>query len=155
MTGIRRKRSNMKKVWVSAFFSLFALIGCQTSGVYLRETPLNVSETRRAVVSVIGQPRLTSENGRELLSKYYDRKGNSDDQVKNARERLTTHVTILGDRRPYDIQIEVVVEIRDREGVYQVVEKDDARAEKIALDIQKALVQSRDNRNIIDDFKPY
>lgn len=155
MTGIRRKRSSMKKVWVSAFFSLFALIGCQTSGVYLRETPLNVSETRRAVVSVIGQPRLTSENGRELLSKYYDRKGNSEDQVKNARERLTTHVTILGDRRPYDIQIEVVVEIRDREGVYQVVEKDDARAEKIALDIQKALVQSRDNRNIIDDFKPY
>jgi hypothetical protein len=64
-------------------------------------------------------------------------------------------VTILGDRRPYDIQIEVVVEIRDKEGIYQVVERDDARAEKIAKDIQKALVQSRDNRNIIDDFKPY
>lgn len=155
MTGIRHKRSNMIKVWVFALLSLATLVGCQTSGVYLRETPLNVSETRRAVVSVIGQPRLTSENGRELLSKYYDRKGNSDDQVKNARERLTTHVTILGDRRPYDIQIEVVVEIRDREGAYQVVEKDDARAEKVALDIQKALVQSRDNRNIIDDFKPY
>ncbi len=121
----------------------------------MRETPLNVSDTRKAVVSVIGQPRLTSENGRELLSKYYDRRGNFEDQVKNARERLTTHITILGDRRPYDIQIEVVVEIRDKEGVYQIVEHDDARAEKIARDIQKALVQGRDNRNIIDDFKPY
>lgn len=121
----------------------------------MRETPLNVSDTRRAVVSVIGQPRLTSENGRELLSKYYDRIGNSEDSIKNARERLSTHVTILGDRRPYDIQIEVVVEIRDKEGVYQIVERDEFRAERVAKEIQKALVQSRDNRNIIDDFKPY
>ncbi|MGZ3743447.1 MAG: hypothetical protein ACXWRE_16910 [Pseudobdellovibrionaceae bacterium] len=90
-----------------------------------------------------------------MLSKYYDRKGNSEEQVKNARERLSTHVTILGDRRPYDIQIEVVVEIRDHSGVYQVVERDDTKARKIALEVQKALVQSRDNRNIIDDFKPY
>lgn len=145
----------MKFFWLTLLFSLPFLAGCQTSGVFLRETPLNISETRKAVVSVIGQPRSTSENGREMLSKFYDRKGNSDDQSKNARERLYTHVTILGDRRPYDIQIEVVVEVRDRDGTYQVVEKDDARAEKIALNIQKALVQSRDNRNIIDDFRPY
>ncbi|WP_413289529.1 hypothetical protein [Bdellovibrio sp. HCB337] len=144
----------MTRIFFALLFPLI-LVGCQTSGVFLRETPLNVSETRRAVVSVIGQPRITSENGRELFSKFYDRKGSSDDQLKNARERLHTHVTILGDRRPYDIQIEVVVEIRDREGVYQVVERDDARAEKVAMDIQKALVQSRDNRNIIDDFRPY
>jgi hypothetical protein len=135
--------------------SLLIFVGCQTDRVFLRETPLNISETRRAVASVMGQPRATSENGREMLSKYYDRKGNSEDQLKNARERLSTRVTILGDRRPYDIQIEVVVEIRNREGVFQVVEKDKGRAEKIALDVQKALVQSRDNRNVIDDFRPY
>jgi len=145
----------MKKLWFLILTSLLAITGCQTSGVMLRETPLNVSETRRAVVSVIGQPRITSENGRELLSNFYDRKGHSDEKSKSLRERLYTHVTVLGDRRPYDIQIEVVVEIRDQDGVYQVVEHDDARAEKIALDVQKALVQSRDNRNIIDDFRPY
>ncbi|HEY8272768.1 MAG TPA: hypothetical protein VIG33_17880 [Pseudobdellovibrionaceae bacterium] len=145
----------MKIFGFSFLFSIFIFIGCQTQGVYLRETPLNISETRKAVVSVIGQPRVTSENGRELLSKYYDRKGNSEDQIKMARERFSTHVIILGDRRPYDIQVEVVVEVRDHAGVYQVVEKDETRARKIALDVQKALVQSRDNRNIIDDFKPY
>jgi enoyl reductase-like protein len=145
----------MKKLWFLTLTSLLAFTGCQTSGVMLRETPLNVSETRRAVVSVIGQPRITSENGRELFSNYYDRKGHSDEKSKSLRERLHTHVTVLGDRRPYDIQIEVVVEIRDQDGAYQVVEQDDARAEKIALDVQKALVQSRDNRNIIDDFRPY
>lgn len=145
----------MKKRGFSFLAALLIFTACQTSGVFLRETPLGISETRRSIASVIGQPRLTSENGRELFSKYYDRKGNADDQIKSARERLYTHVTILGDRRPYDIQIDVVVEVRDREGVYQVVEKDDTRAERIALDVQKALVQSRDNRNIIDDFRPY
>lgn len=144
----------MKNGFLSLFF-LGIFCACQTTGVFLRETPLNVSETRRVVASVIGQPRMTSENGRELYSKFYDRKGNNDDHMKNARERLHTQVTILGDRRPYDIQVEVVVEVRDKEGVYQVVEQDDVRAEKIATDIQKALVQSRDNRNIIDDFRPY
>lgn len=136
--------------------SFVFLLGCQTKGVVLRETPLNISETRKAVASVIGQPRATSINGRELVSRYYDRKGNTDElALKNNRERLSTHVIILGDRRPYDIQIEVVVEIRDREGKYQVVDRDEGRAEKIAKDIQNALVQSRDNRNLIDDFRPY
>ncbi len=49
----------------------------------------------------------------------------------------------------------MVVEIRDHEGKYQVVERDDARARIVSKEIQKALVQSRDNRNIIDDFRAY
>lgn len=139
----------------SAILFVF-LVGCQTSGVVLKETPLNISETRKAIASVIGQPRATSENGREMVSKYYDRKGNKDEeQLKLARERLSTHIIILGDRRPYDIQVEVVVEIRDHDGKYQVVERDESRAEKVAKEVQKALVQSRDNRNLIDDFRAY
>jgi hypothetical protein len=142
---------------IQALLSLItaALIGCQTNAVVLHDTPLNISETRKAVVSVTGQPRVTSENGRELISKYYDRKGNMEEAAKMGRERLYTHVTILGDRRPYDVQVEVVVEVKDRGGVFQVVEKDQGRAEKIAVQIQKALVQSRDNRNVIDDFRPF
>lgn len=143
----------MKRV-ILLFF--YILTGCQTQGVVLRDTPLNISETRKAIVSVIGQPRTTSENGREMVSKYYDRKGTKDEeQMKTVRERFSTHITILGDRRPYDIQIEVVVEIRDHDGKYQVVERDEARAQAISIEIQKALVQSRDNRNLIDDFRAY
>ena len=137
-----------------SFVTLF-IASCQTEGVVLHDTPLNVSNTRVAIVRVIGEPRATSENGREMVSKFYDRKGNTDDQVKNARERLSTHITILGDRRPYDIQVEVVVEVRDHDGTYQVVDRDGARAAKIAADIKKSLAQSRDNRNLIDDFRPY
>lgn len=146
---------NLKTSLLSLIFSSLLIAGCQTTGVVLHDTPLNISETRRAIVMVTGQPRTTSENGRELVSKYYDRKGNMDDTAKLSRERLYTHVTILGDRRPYDLEVEVVVEIKDHDGTFQVVEKDRARAEKVAVQIQKALVQSRDNRNVIDDFKPF
>jgi hypothetical protein len=142
------------KLLMSLFF--VSLLACQSDGVFLRDTPLNISETRKAIASVMGQPRATSENGREMVSKYYDRKGNRDEEaLKSSRERLSTHTTILGDRRPYDIQVEVVVEIRDHDGKFQVVERDEGRAEKIAKEIQKALVQSRDNRNLIDDFRAY
>lgn len=142
------------KIVFAVILTSLGLLGCQSDGVFLRETPLSISETRKAVVVAIGQPRVTSENGREMISKYYDRKGNTE-EAKTARERLYTHVTILGDRRPYDIKVEVIVEIRDKSGSYQVVENDERRAEKVAEDIQKALVQSRDQRNIIDDFRPY
>lgn len=147
----------MKKIAILLFsLSVVFQLGCQTDGVLLKDTPLNISETRKAIAGVIGQPRATSENGREMVSKYYDRKGNNDEtHMKTSRERLSTHIAILGDRRPYDIQVEVVVEIRDKDGKYQVVERDESRALKISKDIQKALVQSRDNRNLIDDFRAY
>lgn len=144
----------MKKTVLGILFG-FVMTGCQTSGIVLHETPLGISETRSAIAGVMGQPRATSENGREMLSKYFDRKNQLIDSKSNPKERYYNHITILGDRRPYDIQVEVVQEIRDSDGNYQDVDHDDVRAEKLAAQIKKALVQSRDNRNLIDDFNPY
>lgn len=142
-------------------FCLFALslglflTGCRTGGVILRETPLSVSETRRVVVSVIGEPRSVSQNGREILSKFYDRKEKAIPRMEMARERFYTHVTILGDRRPYDIQVEVLVEGRNADGAFEVISRDDDRATTIAEKLRQALNQSRDTRNVIDDFRSF
>lgn len=131
------------------------LTGCRTGGVILRETPLSVSETRRVVVSVIGEPRSVSQNGREILSKFYDRKEKAIPRMEMARERFYTHVTILGDRRPYDIQVEVLVEGRNADGGFEVISRDDDRATTIAEKLRQALNQSRDTRNVIDDFRSF
>ncbi|MNJ91021.1 hypothetical protein D3C87_86650 [compost metagenome] len=131
------------------------LSGCRTGGVILRETPLGVSETRRVIVSVIGEPRSMSQNGRELISKFYDRKDQPLKKMDMAKERLYTHVTVLGDRRPYDVQVEVLVESRDEAGGFTLSDRDDARAGVIAEKIRQALNQSRDNRNVIDDFRSF
>ena len=134
---------------------LLFLSGCRTGGVILRETPLNVSETRRVVVSIIGEPRSVSQNGRELESKYYDKKNMTLEKMDMERERYYTHVTILGDRRPYDVQVEVLIEARVEDGRFELADRDDGRAAVVAEKIRVALNQSRDNRNVIDDFRSF
>jgi hypothetical protein len=136
------------------FFS-FWFIGCSSGGIVLRETPLNVSETRKSVVAAIGEPRSVSENGREIFSKYYDKKGKEILKMNMVRERFTTHVTILGDRRPYDVQVEVLREERLVDGNFEFIDRDDDKASPVAELIKKYLHQSRDGRNIIDDFRSF
>ncbi|MEK2643708.1 hypothetical protein [Bdellovibrio sp. BCCA] len=146
----------MKKVL--GFFllaSTLLLSSCRTGGVIIRETPLNVSETRRAVMAVIGEPRSVSQNGREILSQFYDKKNKVIEKMDMARERYYTHVTVLGDRRPYDVQVEVLVEGRNEEGGFDLLDRDDDRAGVIAEKIRQSLNQSRDTRNVIDDFRSF
>ncbi|WP_413943735.1 hypothetical protein [Bdellovibrio sp. HCB-162] len=146
----------MKKVL--GFFllaSTLLLSSCRTGGVIIRETPLNVSETRRAVMAVIGEPRSVSQNGREILSQFYDKKNKIIEKMDMARERYYTHVTVLGDRRPYDVQVEVLVEGRNEEGGFDLLDRDDDKAGVIAEKIRQSLNQSRDTRNVIDDFRSF
>lgn len=146
----------MNKLFVVLFLAVaMVLSSCRTGGVILRETPLSISETRRIIAGVIGEPRSISENGRELFSKYYDRKSKNIEKMDMARERLYTRVTVLGDRRPYDIQVEVLVEGRNEMGSFSPLGRDDHRAAGIAEKIRHALNQSRDSRNVIDDFRSF
>jgi len=143
---------------VLSFFALAStllLSSCRTGGVILRETPLGVSETRRVVMSVIGEPRSVSENGREMISQFYDKKNRPIEKMDMAKERYYTHVVILGDRRPYDVQVQVLVEGRNEDGGFDVIDRDDDRAGLIAEKIRQALNQSRDTRNVIDDFRSF
>ncbi|WP_413583070.1 hypothetical protein [Bdellovibrio sp. HCB288] len=144
----------MKSLLITLLLPLF-VIGCQTTGVVLRETPLNVSETRKVIVSVIGEVRSISENGRELFSRYYDRRGNPIQNMDMAKERYYSHLIVLGDRRPYDISVDVLVEARDQDGGWDLVDHDDQKAAVLADKVKKALNQSRDSRNIIDDFRSF
>lgn len=146
----------MKRVLCFLICSFALLLSsCRTGGVVLRETPLNVSETRKVIVSVIGEPRMVSENGREMASKYYDKKGKEISKMDMAKERYSTRVTILGDRRPYDIQVQVMIEDRDGDGGFELTDRDDDKAAALADKIKKALNQSRDSRNVIDDFRSF
>ncbi|MBX2988072.1 MAG: hypothetical protein KF802_09265 [Bdellovibrionaceae bacterium] len=130
------------------------LASCQHRGAMITETPMGLTEIRRVVVTVIGDPRVMSKNGYELESAYYDRKEKTLERPNDVRERFYTKVTILGDRRPYDIQVQVPVEVRSDRG-YETVGEDDRLAQSWAERIKKALHESRDKRNVIDDFKAF
>lgn len=143
-----------KKILI--FFGIiFFLVSCETPrGIFLRETPLNISETRKVIVKVIGTPRLISENGRELYSAYFDKTGSYTGNFEALPERRFTQVIIYGDRRPYDILVNVIIETKVRDQKFQINGYDDEKAKSITDRIKAALHQSHDSRNVIDDFKP-
>jgi hypothetical protein len=115
---------------------------------------MSLAEIRRVVLTVVGDPRKSSSNGYEMESSYYDRKERPIERPNQVAERFFTRVLILGDRRPYDVNIQVFVEVRTPEG-YEVVGQDDRLAQIWADRIKKALHESRDKRNVIDDFKAF
>jgi hypothetical protein len=137
------------------FHSIFFMMGCAhyDEGTVLRETPLGISETRKVMTTIFGEPRYISQNGREMTSQFYDTKGRFGTFEKE-RSRLYTHIVILGERRPYDIQVMVKVQARNG-GKFQDVAIDERRSQEAAEKIQQALNESRDKRNFIDDFKPF
>src|SRR5438270_10401297 len=96
---------------ISCILGLILLTSCVTQqpGTTITETPLPISETRKVISTIIGPPRSISENGREMLSQYYDSYGLDFDPSKS-KDRYYSHILILNDRRPYDIRVVVNVE---------------------------------------------
>lgn len=148
-------RLDLKKIILFLFFLMLA--GCQTtSGVLLSETPLAIRQTRIVVTSVIGEPRVISQNGREISSHYHDRKLKFLDATPKTQERFYTKVIILGARRPYDIEVRVHVEQRDPDSRnFHDIGLDQELSLQQAQLIRQALNQSRDKPQVIDEGAPF
>lgn len=130
-------------------------LGCAGPGVYVHESDASLTETRKAIVKLYGEPRNLSQNGREIWTRHMDKKGRVLDSVKKAKERRYAHIKILGERRPYDILVNVVVEGQTEDGTYHSLDDDEVLAEQLAAEIKKELLKSLENRNIIDDFNAF
>ena len=88
---------------------------CQTTGYFIQDSNMPVSDTRKYVTALFGRPRALSPNGRELFSNYHNNKFELLEDSTNVEERFYTKVTILGPRRPYEIQVQVVQELYELE----------------------------------------
>lgn len=130
-------------------------MSCAGPGHYIRDSTVSLTETRRTLVKQFGEPRRMSQNGREFTSNYMDNKGRMIESAKKAKERRFAHVTILGERRPYDILVNVVLEDKLEDGTYIESGDDEALAEALAKTIRVELLKSLENRNIIDDFNAF
>lgn len=143
-----------KTNFVLLMIAVFCIVSCQSRGVRISDSPMSLSDTRRIITKVIGHPRELSENGREMYSAFSDGKGKISDGAAFANERKFTKVTILGDRRPYDIVVEVILEKKVSLGLYKYLQHDDERARLLAERIKQELHESRSRSNVIDDFQP-
>ncbi len=135
---------------IMAALSLMAsfVLGCAQDQIKAEESETSIGEIKKAVVSVIGSPREISQNQREFTSQY------SELPNTKPKERVYYVVTILGSRRPYEVEVKALVE--QKQGISFIEVGEDARlAQKLLKDIQSKLHQGRDGRNLIDDFRAF
>ena len=129
-------------------------LGCQT-GVFINDSPAAATDIRKAFIQVLGEPRSANYDGKELVSKFHDKRGRVDDSLVKAKSRFYTKLSILGDRRPFKIKIECFHEVKVSPQQYEIIGEDLELAQKTATTIEEALNQSLKGRNVIDDFRAY
>ncbi len=144
-----------KFVFSVGIFFIFVCLGCQTAPkIQLEEQDRSLADLRKAILSVMGEPRHVSENQREYYSQYFSRVAIDKFDPSTAKERQFARITILGDRRPYIIDVAVFVEKRVGQQ-YQTSGLDKSSALQIRKDIKNKLVQGQDGMNVIDDFRAF
>lgn len=99
--------------------------------------------------------RSTSRNGRTFESNYFLPKGNWDEDGTDAKERAFARTTILNSSRPYQVEVTVFRQSKVAPGEYSAPQRDDELSERLANRIEADIANRREDRNIIDDFKPF
>ena len=130
------------------------LSACATEGYRISDQNMSLGEIRRAVTAIIGEPRSISQNQRTFYSQYFSRKPDPKFDPQKSFQRAYAKVLVLGDRRPYDVVVSVLVEERSG-SVYEEVDHDDVEARKLGKDLRARLNQGLENRNVIDDFRAF
>lgn len=141
-------------------FFLFVIsafcFSCQTTGYFIQDSNMPVSDTRKHVTALFGRPRALSTNGRELYSTYHDAKFTYLADSTNVGERYFTKVTILGPRRPYEIQVQVFEEKYELESdAFVNVGVDEDLSFRRANLLQKAMKETLTTSQALDGDMPF
>lgn len=129
-------------------------------GERIENLDLPIHEVQKAVeLNMPMGRRQVSANGREYLSEYFIVVNGKIQPAGNSPDRFYSHVFILGDRRPYTVQVSVIRERRisgeSYSAKYEGYATDQRIAKVLTKRIQQTLSKRRDDRNIIDDFRVF
>lgn len=145
----------MKLSGLLVFIFSILFLGCQTPGYYITDSPLQLPEIRKSVNAVIGKPRQVSLNGREMISEFHDAQFQPFDEA-GRKDRYQTKVSILGPRRPYEINVIVNREQFEHEtNTYVLRNIDESLSRQRAILIKKALNLSLDRQSGFDGENPF
>jgi hypothetical protein len=130
--------------------------GCVT------RTPINdvmapLASIRARIISVYpGGVRIQSENGRMITSHYYNPENpDSDEDADQMNERAFVVSTILGERRPYRIDVKGYIETRLGRGRYSAPKRDQLVETQMIEQIKAALANRPEERSVLDDFRAF
>lgn len=171
-TKWRRKSGNRVRTLTSPkaaifFFALFlafsvAVTGCASRRV-IENVVLPYGQVKQTILNHLpGGVRSQSSNGRELTSKYFTPEKNGDyrllkeEEIETIGERSYAEVVILGERRPYRLDVRVYRQVRDRSSKrFSSPIYDEGLTETFSQALKSALTNRRDDRNLIDDFRAF
>ena len=143
--------------WYFSFLIMVFVAGCVTNAS-IKDVMAPLPSIRAIVInSLPGGAKKQSMNGRELTSGFF-RQDDMDENAEEERIRNFAVVTILGERRPFSIDVHVFREVRERRDgnvSYRVTGEDKRIADKLTKTIREALANRPEDRNIIDDFKAF
>jgi len=142
----------------------FLLISCTNlelsrNTVTVEDVKAPLQYLQRTVVSILPMGlRGNSRNGREFQSKYFVVSKGVYKEAGEAADRYYAHFTILGERRPYNVEVYVTHEQRTLDGnelTYRVIGHDSRLAKELAQSLRNRLTKRREDLNIIDDFRAF
>ena len=142
-------------------FSLALLVfcfGCATEPT-VRDLNFPLAQIDKAIHKALGKIKKISHNRRDYQSDYLTTDGKPLDPLADNLQRLTVFVTIRGEQRPYDLDIEALVEEKqsNQSGYSTSFRITDKSKKIIAETTAKILInlKQNSNRNVIDDFKAF
>ncbi len=144
--------------FIALALSLIFLSSCASSygGLQIQgvNRPLLDLKKIAANSSPLGVRKISS-NQREFTSKYFKVVGRKFQPAETLKERSYSVIYVLGDRRPYVVEVVVVNERMDAQGRYYDVGKDERIARLIKGRFQTSLSKRREDVNMIDDFRAF
>lgn len=141
---------------------LLTMVSCaSTKKAYIEDMKTPIVRIKAAIKASLPMGKRTTEKGARIYYSNYFR--NIKGQVIDAKRlsvRSYAKVTILGDRRPYSVEIEVIKQKKTgKDSNYNSIFKDVGRSKAFALAIRrkilKYLSKSRGGSDFIDDFRVF
>lgn len=148
----------MQRVYLNKYLLLWTLVfsglwSCSLlpKGEKISDVDRPLLELQKSVASSLPMGRKSnSENAREFYSNPYKLKGSAYEAAKPTENHNIAEILVLGDRRPYKIEINVYLIVNS-----QRVAKDNKLEKRLKNEILQDLAKRRENRNVIDSFRPF
>lgn len=140
---------------------LLGLASCATKSLKTRPLKYSLASVKHAAAKTIpSKVSHTSPNGREIYFDYFPlptnfakRRGYTKDG--KFLERAKAKVVVLGERRPYQVEVMIKVESLEMNGTYAFDRYDIRYSKFLVKNIEKRLVQRHEKSNLIDDFRAF
>lgn len=148
---------------VVAVFFIMSLVQCSTYSRSLMKGPYqSLNDLNSSVEAIVegfrrASPRRLirgrSQNGRELVSAFKVVGGTNFDDPTQAKKRAYAQIAILGDRRPYNVRVQFIVQARQNDGTYQIVGYQEKEAQQILRKIRSFVVSKSGGNDFVDEYQ--